>query len=121
MVFTILNVHEQGRKIRQACGSSLSDCAVRIPQMLRIMFLVMPSRHPWLPLQVVPVIVPCVYRSVVPSDPNCAVTGNLVSEFGALKKATLQRSKRKKMIILAGGGSYLKAFKESKADGDICR
>lgn len=91
--------------------------AARIYWLLRRKFFVMPSCHPRLLFHFVPVAIPRVDRSLLPPDPNCAVTGNLVFEFGSLKKATLQREG--KNTLKEGKKSILKAFKESKADGDM--
>lgn len=83
--------------------------AARFFWLLRIMFFVMPSCHPRLLFHFVPVAIPRVDRSLLPPDPICAVTGNLVFEFGSLKKATLQRSsgEKRKYILWGRGGEML--------------
>lgn len=63
------------------------------------MFFVVPGRHPGLLFQVFPVTVPRAYRSLLPFDPNCAVTGNLVFILGSLKEATLQGRKGEKTKV----------------------
>lgn len=80
-------------------------------RLLRIMFFVVPGRHPGLLFQVFPVTVPRAYRSLLPFDPNCAVTGNLVFILGSLKEATLQGRKGKRQksnnALFGGGGERL--------------
>lgn len=76
------------------------------------MFFVVPGRHPGLLFQVFPVTVPRAYRSLLPFDPNCAVTGNLVFILGSLKEATLQGRKGEKTKVkqcsVRGGGRLFK-------------
>ena len=87
-------------------------------QLLRIMFFVVPGCHPGLLFQVFPVTVPRAYRSLLPFDPNSAVTGNLVFILGSLKEATLQRrnggDKKSNNVLFVGGKGYLKTFRERK-------
>lgn len=81
------------------------------------MFFVVPGRHPGLLFQVFPVTVPRAYRSLLPFDPNCAVTGNLVFILGSLKEATLQGRNgedKSQTMLCSGGGGYLKTFRERK-------
>lgn len=59
----------------------------------------MPGCHPRLLFQVFPVSISRVFHSLLPCDPNCIVTGNLVFIFGTLEKATL-RGKRKSVSCL---------------------
>lgn len=68
---------------------TVNSCGLRFHGMLRIkVFIVMPRCHPGLLFYIFPVTVSRVYRSLLPSDPNCAVTGNLFFISGTLKKAT---------------------------------
>lgn len=55
----------------------------------------MPGCHPGLLFQVFPFTISRVYHSLLPFDPNCIVTGNLVFIFGTLKKATLGRKEER--------------------------
>lgn len=75
----------------------------------------MPGCHPGLLFQVFPAGIPWVYRPLLPFDPNCVVTGNLVFIFGTFKKPTLQRREGKQARYLVGGSGYLKMLRESKA------
>lgn len=89
-------------------------------RLLRIMFFVVPGRHPGLLFQVFPVTVPRVYRSLLPFDPNCAVTGNLVFILGSLKEATLQGRKGEKTKVkqcsVRGGKRLFKDIPREKAE-----
>ena len=97
-----------GKKKGREIWSLASRICVDSHRLLRIMFFVVPGRHPGLLFQVFPVTVPRAYRSLLPFDPNCAVTGNLVFILGSLKEATLQgrngEDKSQTMLCSGGGG-----------------
>lgn len=92
------------------CSSSVSDGkAVVFHWLLRIVFIVMPGCHPGFLFQVFPVGISRIHRPLLPFDPNCIVTGNLIFIFGTFKKATLQRKEGKQNSVF---GLRTRPFKD---------